>query len=195
MLQAAPKRGVNRGPCTSNRAAEISKSALAAQRRAGGGGWDVHEKIDIRTPPRKQREGVRAIWPTTNARPHRAEGTGGRPVAGEMPRGAQAVHSALEHKPTRQKSGRRMPNPRERHGRKGRAGGHRDAGVVSSEKTIIADEGVDQLDKSGPHHRRQVVQRKRQRLTCERNAQCRTSWRMENSNTRTCTSNTGGRRR
>ena len=153
-----------------------------------------YDKVNIRVRPRKQREGVRAIRPPTNARPHRAEGTGGRPVAGEMPRGAQAVHSALEHKPTRQKSGRLVPNPRERQGRKGRAGGHQDAGVVSSEKTIIADEGVDQFDKSGPHHRRQVGQRKRHRLTCERNAQCRTSRRMEKRNTRTCTSNTGGRR-
>ena len=112
-----------------------------------------------------------------------------------MPRGAQVAYSTLEHKPTRQKSGGLMPNPRERHGRIGRPGGHRDAGVVSSKKTPIANERVDQADKGGPHHRRQVGQGKRQRLTCERNAQCRTSRRMEKRDTLTRTSNTGGRRR
>ena len=140
VLQAAAQRGVNRGPCPRNRSAEISESVLAAQRPAGCGGWDVNDKVNIRIRPRKHREGVRAIRPRTNAGPHRAEGTGGCPVAGEMPRGAQVAYSTLEHKPTRQKSGGLMPNPRERHGRIGRPGGHRDTGVVSSEKTIIADE-------------------------------------------------------
>ena len=143
VLKAAAKRGVCRSPRAGDRSAEISKGALTAQRLAGGSGRDVDDEGDIRAPPRKEREGVRPIRPTADARPHRTEGTCGRPVAGKAPPGASLVaDSALEHQPARQKRSRLVSHPRERHGRNSRVGGHRDAGVVRREDPGITDEGV-----------------------------------------------------